>query len=38
MKMEGFGPDVLSDADLDAIIAYLDYLAARRGPVRKARP
>jgi mono/diheme cytochrome c family protein len=38
MKMEGFGPDVLSDADLDAIIAYLDYLAARRGSVREARP
>lgn len=29
-KMPGFGPDSLSDADLDAIIAWLGYKARRR--------
>ena len=30
MQMPGFPPDVLSDADIDAIIDYLGYLAERR--------
>jgi mono/diheme cytochrome c family protein len=30
MKMPGFGEASLSDSDLDAIIAYLGYMAARR--------
>jgi mono/diheme cytochrome c family protein len=30
MKMHGFAPAALSDADLDAIIAYLKYMSARR--------
>lgn len=30
MEMPAFPPDVLSDADIDAIIAYLGYLAERR--------
>ncbi|WP_299132203.1 cytochrome c [uncultured Amaricoccus sp.] len=29
MQMPGFPPDVLSDADIDAIVAYLGYLAER---------
>ena len=29
-KMPAFGPDVLSDADLDAILAWLDYKAGGR--------
>jgi mono/diheme cytochrome c family protein len=33
MKMNGFDQNALSDADLDAIIAYLGYMAGRRkGP------
>jgi mono/diheme cytochrome c family protein len=28
-KMPGFAPDVLADADIDAIIAYLKALATR---------
>jgi cytochrome c1 len=29
-KMPGFGPERLSDADLDAVIAYLVHMAERR--------
>ncbi|MEQ8814397.1 MAG: cytochrome c [Thalassobaculum sp.] len=29
-KMPGFGPDVLGDRDLDAVIAYLAHMAGRR--------
>jgi hypothetical protein len=29
MKMPGFGETALSNSDLDAIIAYLTYMAAR---------
>jgi hypothetical protein len=30
MKMHGFEPAVMSDADLDAIVAYLKYMSTRR--------
>jgi mono/diheme cytochrome c family protein len=30
MKMHGFGPDAMSDTDLDRVIAYLAYMAKRR--------
>ena len=29
-KMPGFGPDRLSEAELDAVIAYLEHMAAQR--------
>ena len=29
-QMPGFAPDVLSDQDLDAIVAYLGHMAGRR--------
>ena len=33
-KMPGFGPEQLSEADLDAVIAYLEHMAERRGRAR----
>lgn len=31
-KMPGFGPDTLSDTDLDDLVAYLSYMAAHKTP------
>jgi cytochrome c1 len=32
MQMPGFGPQALPDADLDAIVLYLQYKAAEKTP------
>jgi mono/diheme cytochrome c family protein len=34
-KMPGFGPDQISETDLDALIAYLEHMAARRPEGRR---
>jgi hypothetical protein len=30
MRMEGFGPDAMSDREIDLVIDYLSYMAGRK--------